>query len=359
LSLLLALSRKRPAALLLAGFLLSWGICPEKAAAESVSNKIEESAGDASSKKTKEEKAPSFDKHKWTGTQGAFELNSEYNFIAPASQAFGNGTNGRMPVHYFELRQRLLRRTLLAFLVQAGAEYQHFGFDPPSAAYIPEQLDVLNGFVAIDFRWSRKDMLRIQAEPGFYTDFDSADSSAINVPVAVAYTRVPNKHFQWVLALSVNTLRKDKILPGGGFRWQMNDRWKLKFFMPQPQIEYRARPDLHLFAGADFRGNSYRVSKDFGTDRGNRAFNDALVDYQEIRVGPGFSWNVKPLIELNFQTGYMLGREFDYHNNGLVLRSGKAPFVNLAIHVLLKLPGEEERIPQRNQIRFRDIFKFL
>jgi hypothetical protein len=326
---------------------------------ESLKSKATQSVSDESQQKTKEEKAPSFDKHKWTGTQGSFELNSEYNYVSPANQNFGNGTNGKMPEHYFEIRQRLLRRTLLAFLVQAGAEYQHFGFDPPSAAYIPEQLDVLNGFVALDFRWSRKDMLRIQTEPGFYTDFDSASRNSVNAPLAIAYTRVPNKRFQWVLALSLNTWRGEKLLPGGGIRWQINDRWKLKFFMPQPQIEYRARPDLHLFVGGDFRGNTYRVSKDFGTDRGAPALNNALVDYQEIRVGPGFSWNVKPLIELNFQTGYMLGREFDFHNSGVVLRSGKAPFVNLAIHVLLKLPGEEERIPQRNQIRLRDIFKYL
>lgn len=296
---------------------------------------------------------------KWTGTKNTFEFNSEYNYVPSGDQTLGNGRNERVPEHYFQVRQQMLRRTMLAFLAQGGLEYEHFAFESPDDSLIPHNLAKVDAFIALDFRWSRKDMLRIQTEPGIYTDFKDVDGNDFNAPVAIAYTRIPNDRLQWVIGLSINTLRSAPVLPGGGIRWQVNDRWKLKFFLPQPAVEYKARPNLHIFAGADFRGATYRVAKHFGDSRGNPALNNALVDYQEIRVGPGFSWNIKPLLELNVQAGYMVGREFDFHNNGQVLRSGKSPYINIGVHWLFKLPGPVEHIPMRQDIRFRDIFKYL
>jgi len=129
-------------------------------------------------------------------------------------------------------------------------------------------------------------------------------------------------------------------------------------YMPQPDIEYTARPDLTLTFGADIRGETYRVGPHFGDARGVPSVNSSIVDYQEVRVGPGFSWNVRPLIEINFMAGYMAGRQFDFHN-GPTLNGSGTPFVSVGVHALFKLPGEELAIPQRNQVSFHDILNFL
>jgi hypothetical protein len=304
-------------------------------------------------------KSPSFQQKKWTGTQGAYETNIEYDYVAPASSNEGQGVNHNFNENYLDIRHQMMRHTLLAFLVQGGFEYQHMGFDVPNYALVPDRLDSLVGIVGIDFRWSEKDLLHLEGRPGFYTDWRGASSDAFNTPLDIGYTRVVSPRFQWIVGGSLNTWRGSRLLGAAGFRWQATNRWQIKCYLPQPDIEYKARTDLTLTVGADFRGDTYRVGPHFGDTKGAPALNSALVDYQEIRIGPGFSWNVRPLIEINFMAGYMTGRQYDFHNNGPKLNGSGAPFVNLAVHALFKLPGDNLAIPQRTDVSIHNIFNFL
>ena len=310
-------------------------------------------------KKKSRKMSPSFQEEKWTGTQGASETNVEYDYVGRASQNIGEGFNRNIDENYIDVRHQFMRHTLLAFLVQGGFEYQHMGYGVPNDVLVPDRLDMLAGIIGIDFRWSKKDLLHIEGRPGLYTDFRGSGSNAFNCPLDVGYTRVVSNTFQWVAGFSLNTWRASRLLGAAGFRWQVNDRWKLKFYLPAPDIEYSARPDLTLTFGADVRGETYRVGPHFGDTRGAPALNSALVDYQELRVGPGFSWNVKPFIEINCMAGYMVGRQYDFYNNGPKLNGSGAPFVSLGVHALFKLPGEALNIPQQSRMSLHDIFSFF
>ena len=304
-------------------------------------------------------KSPSFQQKKWTGTQGASESNVEYDFVGPGSTNEGNGVNHNVTENYLDVRTQVMRHTLLAFLVEDGVEYQHMGFDVPNNSLIPDRLDALMDEVGFDFRWSEKDLVHVEARPGFYTDWRGAGTDAFNTPLDLGYTRIVSHRFQWIVGGSFNTWRAGRLVGAAGFRWQATDRWQVKFYLPQPDVEYKARTDLTLTMGADIRGETYRVGPHFGDSKGDPALNSALVDYQEIRVGPGFSWNVRPLIEINFMAGYMTGRQYDFHNDGPKLYGSGAPFVNLAVHALFKLPGEDLGIPQRADVSIHNIFSFL
>ncbi len=304
-------------------------------------------------------KSPSFQANKWTGTVGAYETNVQYDYVGGASQNLGNGQNGRIDEEYVDVRQMFMRHTLLVFLAQGGLEYQHQGFNPPPGALVPNRLDMLYADIALDTHWSEKDLLHIEGRPGFYTDFQGGGWNAINSPLDVGYTRVVSDSFQWVLGFSYNSWRSSRFLGAPGFRWQMNDRWKMRAYMPTPDIEYYARPDLTLTLGGDFRGESYRVGPHFGDSVGQPGLNSSLVDYQEIRMGPGFSWNVRPLIEINFMAGYMLGRQYDFHAQGVVMNGSGGPFVSIAVHALFKFPGEPLVIPQRTDVSIHNILSYL
>jgi hypothetical protein len=306
------------------------------------------------------EQAPSFQAKKWTGKQGAYETNVQYDYVGGGSQNLGNGQNEDIDESYVDIRHEVMRHTLLAFLVQGGVEYQHMGFGAPHDSLVPNRLDSLVGDIAIDFRWSTKDLIHFEGDPGLYTDFEGADLRSFNTPFNIGYTRVVSNNFQWVAGFSLNTWRSSRFLGAGGFRWQINDRWKIKAYLPTPDIEYYARPDLTLTLGADVRGDSYRVGPHFGDAINHPSLDNALVDYQEVRVGPGFSWNVRPLIEINFMAGYMVGRQYNFHNNdGPTLNGSGAPFVSIAVHALFKLPGEPLVIPQRTNISIHNIFSYL
>jgi len=62
--------------------------------------------------------------------------------------------------------------------------------------------------------------------------------------------------------------------------------------------------------GGDFRGDTYRVSHDFGTRRGNPELDNAIVDFKKIRVGAGFFMEYQTLLEVNLHGGYMVDRAF-------------------------------------------------
>ncbi len=303
--------------------------------------------------------APSFQAKKWTGTLGASETNVQYDYVGGASQNLGNGQNGRITEQYLDVRHIFMRHTLLLFLAQAGFEYQHQGFDSPPGTLLPDRLDALNVDIALDTHWSKKDLLHIEGRPGFYTDFQGSGWNALNAPVDVGYTRVVSDYFQWVLGFNFNSWRASRFLGAPGFRWQINERWKVKAYMPTPDIEYYARPDLTLTLGGDFRGDTYRMGPHFGGSSGQPALNNALVDYREIRIGPGFSWNVRPLIEINFMAGYMEGRQFDFHNNGVVLDGSGGPFVSVAVHALFKFSGAPLVIPERNNVSIHNILTYF
>jgi hypothetical protein len=285
------------------------------------------------------DKSPSHEKEEWTKNDVFYEFSTDYSHVGGATTSLGNGQNAPISEENLHLEHFFARKYFRCLLVKTGLEWQGFYFNAPVAGFVPDHLHDLNALGAIDFRWSRQDLLRLQARPGFYTDFrDVRFADDINCPLALAYTRVSSMRFQWFVALSYNMWRRHSLLPAGGFRWQLTDRWKLKMLFPEPHIEYQARDDLHLFVGGDFRGDSFRLGRDFGDIRGDSRFNNTVVDFQEIRAGGGFSWNVKPLVEINLHGGYMVYRQFDYHDVGVQLNSDPAPYITFNVNVLFELP---------------------
>jgi hypothetical protein len=116
---------------------------------------------------------------------------------------------------------------------------------------------------------------------------------------------------------------------------------------------------LTLTLVGDFRGVTFRAGPHFGDATGHPELDNALIDYREIRVGPGISWNVRPFVEINLMAGYMEGRQFDFHNNGVVLNGSGSPFVSVAVHALFKFPGVSQVIPERNNVSIHNILGYF
>src|SRR6185503_3096184 len=125
-------------------------------------------------------KSPSMDKVRWTEAKVSSDLNTEYDFVG-----------GPLNEHYLDARYLMTRRTMLAFLIHGGIEYQRLGFDGRKDLLLPGQLDSANLYLALDFRWSRRDMVRVQARPGYFGDYENISNHSFNAPVDIAYTRIP------------------------------------------------------------------------------------------------------------------------------------------------------------------------
>jgi hypothetical protein len=294
-----------------------------------------------------EDKSPSRDGVQWLGSKTPLETSGQFDYVFPGQTSLGNSSYGHVAEREYLVRQLITGRFARAFLIRGGVEWERFEFERANDSFIPQNLNVLNAYLGMDFRFSRKDMIRIQARPGYYNDTEGSDRGDFNYPMAFGYSHMVNYNFQWAAGVSVNRWRNHPYLVGGGFRWQINDRWKVKLMLPEPHIEYKAREDLHLFVGGDFRGDTFRVAPNFGTRRGNPALNNALVDYQELRAGIGFSWNIKPLLELNVHTGYLMDRAFNFHNNAVLLASNPSPYITINLEALFEIwrPKEKEEEP--------------
>lgn len=330
-------------------FLSAVVVVPAEAAAKRVAPKRTGSSDTMMEKVSPKEQAPSKEQVLWTATDLAWDFEFVHGYSAPGHMDFGSGGAGDVANRTTLISNTLTWRRWMAMLFSTGIDYQLENFSAPSNLPVPDSLQSLLVPLVLDFRWSEHSMVRLQAAPGFFTGDNTFDARSFNVPGAVAYTWIPNKRFQLGLGLSLNPFRNTKILGGGGFRWQITDRWKLKFLMPEPRIEYRAAPPLHLRAGMVMRGDSYRMGPDFGRQINNPNLRNALVDYQDVRVGGGFSWNIKPLLELNGEGGYILKREFEYHTSGLSGRGGKAPYFVLALRFLFQIKEDPRSLRQQTR----------
>lgn len=299
------------------------------------------------SKPPPDEKAPSYDQVLWTDTHIAMNSDISYIYTGNASTSFGGGRQADVENRTSLMEHRITSRALMAFLFSGGVEWERNAFRAPSSLPVADTLQALDFPVIVDFRWSQHDMVRLQTFPGFYSDFSPLDSKDFNSPVSVGYTRIFSKRFQIGLGVSWNSWRSSPWLGGGGLRWQINDRWKLKFLLPRPVIEYRAAEPLHLSVGSDFRGNTFRTGEHFGSERADPRLNDALVDFQEVRVFGGFSWNIKPLLALQGEVGYLLDREINFHNEDVRSTSGKAPYLGVHLRYLFQLVPDKRSIPQQ------------
>ena len=99
----------------------------------------------------------------------------------------------------------------------------------------------------------------------------------------------------------------------GGIRWKIAPQWVLNMVLPRPRLEYLLSDNLTLFAGADIKANTFRVSDNFGDSHGDRSLNNAWLTYDEVRAGAGAEWKLNSSISLSIEGGYVPWRQFDFH----------------------------------------------
>jgi hypothetical protein len=110
----------------------------------------------------------------------------------------------------------------------------------------------------------------------------------------------------------------------------MAREWVLNAILPTPRIEYLFNDDLTLYAGADFRGETYRVDSAFGRSHKLRKLDNAFVDYMQIRVGGGASWKVNSSFTVELEAGCVPVNDFDYHEADIAVRAQSVPFYGRA-----------------------------
>lgn len=242
-----------------------------------------------------------------------FSANSSYVGEAPTNLDHGRagGVSEQADLLHFVLSQQIGDGPLL----RLGVEWQRFSFGLPSSAPLPNTLQAASVVVGADlelFSW----LVRVEAQPGFYGAEGDLDAKDINVPWIIGGSYIVNEGLQWVLGVSFDVDRNWVVLPGIGLRWKFAEKWTLNALPPNPRLEYTVSPTVKLYAGGDFKTGTFRAADSFGDGHSNRRLNNAIIEYNEFRVGAGVDWKISKSVTLDAEAGYMPYRDFDFHRAG-------------------------------------------
>ena len=239
-----------------------------------------------------------------------------------------DGRNTTLDEHSTLLRLVLTPRTPIGYL-RIGAEWERysFGFSTNNAP-LPNTLQAVSLVLGLDTRISESILVRAEVQPGLYgTNFRNVGTKDFNAPFLLGGTYLFNPNVQFVLGVSVHFDRKYPVLGGGGVRWKFAPHWVLNAVLPTPRLEYELNSAWSFYAGAELKGNTFRVDDRFGDTHGNPRLNRAVLTYSEIRTGAGVNWKVAPTITLNAEAGYLPYREFDFYRaNARYRHENGAPY---------------------------------
>ena len=265
-----------------------------------------------------------------------FEFDAEGTYIGKGD--LERGEKGDMVIRDFDGYQGHIHFVLTPMtkigILRLGIQTERYSFSYGNRAPIPDDLSSTNLIIGLDTELSDKLLIRVEAAPGFYgTDWDDFGRDTFNVPVIIGGTYIYSSNLQFVFGVGIDAWRQYPVLPGGGVRWKFAPQWTLNAVVPTPRLEYEPNDSLLIFAGADIRGPSYRVEKDFGTLRGDPSLNHASIVYEEIRVGAGLEWKLTTAFKLALEGGFVPHRNFDFHRTQVRYhQDGGAPYARIGFH---------------------------
>jgi hypothetical protein len=261
----------------------------------------------------------------------SLEASADGSYVGPSELKKGHETFGSFNEFDSTLNVVASNQISQNILLRFGMNWQRFSFTPDPQAPVPGSLQSLNLEVGADYQLTPTLLLRIEAQPGFYSDFRELRQKDFNIPFVVGATYFVSKDFQCVFGFSVDVNRSPRLYPAAGARWRIAPKVVIDAILPDPQIEYELNRDVTLHVGASLKNGSYRVNDDFGTDRGIPKLNNGILNYTEVRAAAGVSWKVSRAVSVDLESGCVPYRKFDFSRADYkVTAFDVAPFAELS-----------------------------
>ena len=249
----------------------------------------------------------------YAGGEISNQFDAEFSITSSSNTRLGNDRQGDVAEMTGLVRDVISTRLGQGPLLRIGFAYERFAFSLPNDAPLPNTLQSISAVVGFDLQLFDSWLVRLEAQPGFYSGDGDFSSRDFNVPFVIGGSYIASADLQWVLGVSVDVNRAIPVFPAVGVRWKFADQWVLNIILPRPRLEYSVSKELTLFGGADLRGSTFRVSRDFGDTHGDARLNRAVVDLTEIRAGVGASWKISSWFQADVETGVVAYRDFDFH----------------------------------------------
>ncbi|HEY0792159.1 MAG TPA: DUF6268 family outer membrane beta-barrel protein [Chthoniobacterales bacterium] len=211
-----------------------------------------------------------------------------------------------------------------------GLEWERYWFSANPNSTLPRALESLNLVLGADFQLGSAILARVEAMPGFYGDLHRFSSRQFNVPIECGASYVYSDKLFFIVGASINYERNWPVFPAAGLLWHINDKLTFNGILPKPGLQYQLSDTLTLQLSGGLVGNTYRVNTDFGRSRGIPKLDNALVEYEEVRIGGGLTWKIGKHLSVNVEAGAVPYRRFDYNRSDYkIISSNTAPYAEL------------------------------
>jgi hypothetical protein len=205
--------------------------------------------------------------------------------------------------------------------IRFGVSWDRFSFSSTAGTRLPKTLQAVNLIAGFDGQIGESIFFRVEAQPGWYSGSSRVLGDAFNVPIVIGASYLVSKDLQIALGVSIDPQRQTTVLPGGGIRWQINDKWLANFMLPKPRLEYKVSDDLTFFVGGDLYETTFRVDDEFGRRTHGHKLDGAWLDYFEARVGAGANVKATEVLDIDFELGYLVYREADFQRRDVTVHS--------------------------------------
>jgi hypothetical protein len=218
-------------------------------------------------------------------------------------------------------------------LLRLGVEWERYSFDPLLSTAVPDSVQGLDLAIGADLQVSPAVLLRVEAHPGIYSQFQDVSWQDFNVPFEVVGTYFVSSQLLLIAGIHVDVNADTPVFPVIGVHWKVSDKWVIEGVPPRPQLQYLVSDNLTLFLGADLRETTFRVNDQFGQERGIPKLNDAILDYFEIRAGGGLTWKFSKNVDFDVEGGCAPYRRFEYPRaDGYKVKSEDySPYIRMAL----------------------------
>jgi len=234
----------------------------------------------------------------------------------------------------------------LAFTI--GASYKGFFFNLPqlkagTKPMIPlrSQLEEIELGVGLRYKYSEKLTLFGEVTGRVASDFVSLNSNDLGIggKIGLRYAPCGNDSLYYILGIAAESNSNHMVIPEVGVHWEPNDRWTFNLVFPKPEVDFHLNSRITMFANAEGVGGTFRVGTNVGTHTlgpnvGSTKYNNALLDYSEVRVGGGVRLQLFKNVRLETEAGSTVYRKFEYIRFGQQTSPNNAPFVETSLKIL-------------------------